>query len=113
MGICSAGAVSLTGPNSSENWQHAVNIDTLGAITLNSVSDWGNGEGNTVSLYNNTSAGIMPVTVTKLEVRETRGGWGAALEVYSSSAITITACGWRMTTAWAHCWTPSSSGGID
>ncbi len=89
IGIYSAGAVSLSGLYSSENALHAVNIDTLGAITLSNVRDWGNNEGNTIGLYNHESAGFMPVTITNLEVRETRGDWGAALEVHSKGAITI------------------------
>ena len=87
--VYSTGAVSLSFLNTNENRYHAVEIMTLGGITLSNVRDWGNGEGKSVGLYNHEAPGFMPITITNLEVRETRGGWGAALEVHSRGAITI------------------------
>ena len=44
--IFSAGTVSLSGLESSENNEHAVDINTLGAIILSNVRDWGNRDGD-------------------------------------------------------------------
>ena len=87
--ISSAGTVSLSGLDSSENNEHAVDINTLGAIILSNVRDWGNRDGDAVYLTNTQTSGFMPVTITNLEVRENRAEYATALEVFSRGAITI------------------------
>ena len=87
--IYSAGTVNLSSLDSSENNEHAVDINTSGAITLSNVRDWGNRDGDAVVLKNTQTSGYMPVTITNLEVRENRDEYGIAVEVFSRGAITI------------------------
>jgi hypothetical protein len=86
--VDSTGAVSLTGLNTNEN-DYAISIDTLGAITLRDVRDWGSLQSNAVNLINDGSSGYMPVTISNLEIRETRMFGDTALKVASRGAISI------------------------
>jgi hypothetical protein len=90
--IYSAGNVSVIGLNTWENRYHALEIDTLGSITVRNLHDTRNGTdggSNSVALYNDQAAGFMPVTMTNITINENLGDWGAGLLVHSKGTITI------------------------